>query len=310
MSNFLSFLKLIRFKNLLIIALTQLLIKYSLINIYLEYYALNDLEFLVYLTSLILIVASGYIINDIYDLETDKINKKDKIIIGDKISVNSAFRIYYILNLLGILSGFIIAYFIEKLAFGFIFVFFAISFWRYSKQNKTKLLVGNLQIAFLTALSIINLILFDLLPVSTANKDNSLMIIKIILFYAFFAFIITLIREIIKDTEDVEGDKKINANTIAIKFGTQKAKKITISLSMIPIVGIAYFQYFHFRDFSVDLLIEAIYTLSIQFLFILLIIKIRSSEKKEDFHFSSVLSKIIMLFGILSIPLFTFLEQN
>ena len=80
--------------------------------------------------------------------------------------------------------------------------------------------------AFLTALSIITLALFDLIPVGKKIEDGSKIIFYIILFYAGFSFIITLIREIIKDLEDYDGDKKIGANTLAINYGAANTKKI------------------------------------------------------------------------------------
>ena len=215
MNKFLAFTKLIRLKNLIMIALIQVLIKYTLINEYLDNFTLNNVRFSFYLIALTLIVAAGYIINDIYDIETDKINKKENQIIGNSISSKSAFNYYYLLNFLGFLFGFYIALSIGETAFGFIFIFFAFSLWRYSKQHKTSFATGNFQVAFLTALSIINLILFDLVPIGINNENGSLMISKIIIFYAGFSFITTLIREIVKDIEDLEGDQKINALTIA-----------------------------------------------------------------------------------------------
>ncbi len=297
------------------IALIQVLIKYTLINVYLDKFTLNNIRFSFYLIALILIVAAGYIINDIYDIETDKINKKENQIIGNSISSKSAFNYYYLLNFLGVLFGFYIALSIGKTAFGFIFIFFAFSLWRYSKQHKTSFATGNFQVAFLTALSIINLILFDLVPIGINNENGSLMISKIIIFYAGFSFITTLIREIVKDIEDLEGDQKINAKTLAITYGLKKSKNIVIGLTSATIICIAYFQYFQYSVISTQLEwgvndISIIYTLFLQGLFLFFIYKTFKAINKEDFHFLSMLSKIIMLVGILSIPVFTLLHQN
>jgi 4-hydroxybenzoate polyprenyltransferase len=279
--------------------------------------ALSNLDFGIYLFALLPIVAGGYIINDIYDIEIDKINKPEIRIVEKKISKEFAFKAYYMLNIIGITSGFYAAYQVNKLWFGCVFIFFVFSLWKYSNDYKTSFLIGNLQIAFLTALSIIALALFDLIPVGIKNEDESKTIFYIILFYAGFSFITTLIREIIKDLEDIEGDKKINANTLAINYGVAKTKKITVFLILITIFGIAYLQYFQYNDLSSNFsdggsswwknFIAALYTFFLQVLLIILLIKIKTSNKKVDFHFSSTLCKIIMLFGILSIPLFYFL---
>ena len=320
MRKFSAFLSLIRFKNLLMIGLIQIVLKFFLINAYLISSALSDINFSIYLLSLISIVAGGYIINDIYDLETDKINKPNSRIINKKISTQSATKAYYILNLIGIMSGFYAAYQVNKLWLGFIFIFFTYSLREYSKNYKTTFLIGNLQVAFLTALSIITLALFDLVPKSITNENGSKMIFHIIILYAGFSFIISLIREIIKDLEDVKGDKKIGANTLAINYGLTKTKKLTTTLIFIPIFGIAYFQYFQYSvlssTFSVELqywginFIAVLYTSLLQILLIILLIKIRKSNTKSDFYFLSVICKIIMLVGILSIPLFHFLHKS
>lgn len=315
-----AFLKLIRLKNLIIIALTQIAIKYFLIETYIAEPSLSYFSFSCYLIALIAIVASGYIINDIYDLETDKINKFETRIIDKTIKKSVAFKAYYFLNLLGLVCGFYAAFTINKLLLGFVFLFFIFSLWRYSKKHKTSFFIGNLQVAFLTALSIINLGLFELFSKGLKIIEESHMIFLIIIFYAGFSFITTLIREIIKDLEDIEGDKKISADTLAIKFGIKKTIYILLILNSIPILAITYFQYYQYSvlnsTFSVELSYwganktAVIYTLILQLLIVFQGYRIYQSKTKKEFRFLSTLSKIIMLIGILSIPLFTLLHQQ
>ena len=315
-----AFLKLIRLKNLLIIALTQIVIKYFLIEVYIADPSLTHFSFSFYLTSLILIVASGYIINDIYDVETDKINKSTTIIIDKKIKKSIALKAYYFLNLLGLFCGFYAAFTANKLLLGFVFLFIIFSLWKYSQKHKTSFVIGNIQVAFLTALSIINLGLFELLSTELNIKKESEMICLIILFYAGFSFITTLIREIAKDLEDIEGDKKISADTLAIKYGIKKTNYILLILNSITILAIIYFQYYQYSvlnsTFSVELSYwganktAVIYTLILELLIFFQAYRIYQSKTKKDFHIISTLSKIIMLIGILSIPLFTLLHQQ
>ena len=308
MNKLSSFLSLIRFQNLLIIALTQVFIKFSLVNSYLNNSALSAFDFSIYLFALITIVSSGYIINDIYDVEIDKINKPKTRIIEQEISIKTAIKMYYTLNLIGVFSGFYAALKVNRWWFGFIFIFFSFSLWRYSKNNKTSFVIGNMQVAFLTALSIICLAIFDLSPMKITNENGSKIILYIIICYSGFSFITTLIREIIKDLEDLEGDKKIGANTLAINYSLKKTKKITSALILTAILGIAYFQYFQYSvmssTFSIELsywgsdLIAVIYTSLLQVLLIILLTKIRTSNTIADFHYLSTLCKVIMLFGI------------
>ncbi len=315
-----SFLRLIRIKNLFIILLIQIVIKIFLIDSYLNNSALSNFDFSIYLLALISIVAGGYIINDIYDVETDKINKPKAIIIDKKISRSSAISSYYILNIVGLANGFYAAYQVNTLWLGSIFIFFAFSLWKYSKSYKTSFLFGNLQVAFLTALSIISLALYDIVPVGITSENGSTTIFYIILSYSGFAFITTLIREIIKDLEDIEGDRRIGANTLAINYGIDKTRKVTAFLILLPICAIAYFQYLQYNDLISNLhinenfwwrnFIATIYTFFLQVLLIILLIKVNRSNKKSEFHYLSKLCKIIILFGILSIPSFHLLYQN
>lgn len=311
-----GFLNLVRIKNLFIIALVQLVIKFSLINSYMKESALSNIDFIFYLFSLISIVAGGYIINDIYDIKTDSINKKGRIIIDKIVKKNNAYRAYYLLNTLAIISGFYVAYNVKELWVGFIFLYLTISLWLYSKKYKTSFLAGNLQVAFLTFLSILNLAIFDIIPIEKQMNNKSEIILLIIISYAFFSFLTTLIREIIKDIEDIEGDKQIYANTLVISLGLNRTKQIIMILSTIMVICITYFQYFQYSVLSSTFLnevsywganyISVAYILFIQLLIITLILKIYSSKSKTDFHNTSTLCKLIMIVGILSIPLFTY----
>jgi len=318
MSKFICCVKLIRYKNLSIIVLSQFVIKFYLINSYLKNTSLTNIDFCIYLFALITIVAGGYIINDLYDVDIDKINKPHKIIIGKEISRTFAFTLYYMLNITGTGCGFYVSYVVNELWFGCIFLFFIFSLYRYSKYYKKRFLIGNIQVAFLTALSIISLAIFDIIPLGKTNNYEAKMVFFIVSYYAGFSFITTLIREIIKDIEDIKGDQKIGGNTLAISYGIEKTKKIVILLIITTIIGIAYFQFFQYSvlttTFTNELrywgvnIIEVLYTCSIQILLIFLAYDLTRSNKKSDFQFLSVLSKIIMIFGILSIPLFTFLH--
>jgi len=323
MNKIISFFKLIRLKNLIIIAITQLLIKFCLINppIFGINPSLSNAEFYLLVLATVLITASGYIINDIYDVTTDIINKDQKRIIEKSITSKSAILWYIFLNAIGLLLAVYIAYIIQELVFALIFLFCIVSLWIYSKNMKRSFLLGNLQIAFLTGLSILNVALFDIVPNADSEKiKGELIIFKIILCYTAFAFITTLIREIVKDIEDIEGDKKINAKTIAITCGIRKTKWVGLFLTTLTFFGITYFQYFQYSvinsQFEYEISgwginkIAIFYSFLMQILLLLLGINIYRAQVKKEFYFISQLCKIIMIIGILSIPLFTYLHLN
>ena len=309
MSKVISFLDLIRIKNLIIITATQLLIKFSLINPLVKDISLSDNQFYTLVLATIFITASGYIINDIYDVVTDTINKDEKRVIGKAIESRNAFLWYLFFNLVGIFSGFYVAYQIDRIYFGFIFIYCTFSLWSYSKHMKTSLLLGNIQVSILTALSILNVALFDIIPNGYDSQNTKIIVFKIILCYAGFAFLTTLIREIIKDIEDIEGDKQINAKTLVIKYGIKKTKWISLSLTLITLLGVSILQYYQYIIIQKDLLkvyginnFTFCFTILIQSLLLFLCWKIYYSKIKKDFKFISQLCKVIMIIGILSIP--------
>ena len=318
MNKIIDFIKLVRFKNLLIIILVQSATKFFLINPYVKDPTLSNLGFIIFLFSLLSIVAGGYIINDIYDIENDKINKPDKRIIDLKIKKSFALKAYYTLNFIGMSSSFYLSFIINKLWYSLIFLFFIYSLWKYSKNYKSSFILGNLQVAFLTSLSIFTLAIYDIVSKGNLMSDGTKMTFIIIMIYCGFSFITTLMREILKDIEDIEGDRKNNANTLAIKYDINKTKKIVSFLTCIPIVGIGYFQYFQYSvlntEFSVALsywgvnIYSVIHMFLLQILLFFLLFKIYFAKSKSDFEYTSALCKIIMLVGILVIPLNYFLH--
>ena len=320
MNKIIAWFKIIRINNLLIIILTQYLIKYCIINYFVNDFTLSDINFLILVISTTLIAAAGYIINDIYDIETDKINRKNKVLIGELISIQEATFYYITINIIGLITGTFLVFNIGKPLLIIIFFYSIYSLWIYSKKLKKKLLIGNIKVALLTSLPIINIALFDILPNGININSSEITIFKIILIYAAFAIITTLVREIIKDMQDIKGDKKINANTLPIKYGIKVAINTSLILISLIIIGISYFQYFQYSVISSEFeyeisiwgvnIISIIYTIIIQISLLILCKKIYRAKNVEQFYFTSKLCKKIMILGILTIPLFTYLHLN
>ena len=302
---------LIRVKNLMIIISIQLLIKFCIVNQFIENYSLNWIEYLLYLTATISIVAAGYIINDIYDVEADLINKKNDVLVNKFINKKKAYKYYFLFNLTGILCSLIVSLLLNKLYLSLIFIYFVFALWHYSKKLKKTFLIGNIQVSFLVALSIINIIIFDL-TLENINNENKFYA-QIILIYAGFSFITTLIREINKDIEDIKGDLLINALTLPIKIGIKNSNILNCYFIILTVIFIACIQYLQFKELF--LLNEVwginyfsiLYCFALQILLIILLYKTYNAKNKSDFIYNSKLSKNIMVVGILSIPFFTFI---
>jgi 4-hydroxybenzoate polyprenyltransferase len=302
----------------MIIVLVQCLIKFLLINHFIEQPGLNNFNFFLFITSILLITAGGYIINDIYDEKSDKINKEDKRIINKKITAKIALVWYILFNIVSLILITYVCYIINKLSFSLIFLYSIFALWRYSKKLKNSFLKGNLIVSWLVALSIINLGLLDIIPVIRIENSSEI-IFKIILIYALFSFLMTLSREIIKDAEDIEGDRLSNANTLIIKLGLQKTKLIINSVNFIVFFLIGIWQYFQYSlsqsifnlpdDQKIQIWgtdINSIqYVVFLQLLIIFFIIKCSFATNKHDFSFLSKISKFIMITGIISIAFFT-----
>ena len=315
MAHLINFIKLIRPVNLLIIVLIQCLIKYLLINILIDQSALSNFNFLLFVTSNVLITAGGYIINDIYDEDVDKINKNKSRIINKKLSARIAIFWYFFLNITALIMIIYVCLVIKKIYFSLIFFYSIFSLWQYSKNLQTSFLTGNLLVSWLIALSIINLGLFDIIP-KIDNNNISKTVFIIILIYALFSFLMTFSREIIKDIEDESGDKTINANTLIIRLGLYKTKLIITSLNLLVFILIGVWQYFQYSFsqtiFSKELFFwgtdknSILYTFLLQILLLFYIVKCCISHSKENFSFLSKFAKLIMIAGILSIAFFTY----
>jgi 4-hydroxybenzoate polyprenyltransferase len=297
----LPILKLIRYQNLLMLAFMQLIFRFGFLKLQNIPLALSDWQYEILVLATICIAAGGYIINNIFDIETDIENKPENVIIGKSISETKAYNLYIGFTVAGVVLGFYLSNVIEKPSFASLFIIIAATLYFYATSLKQSLLIGNIIVALLLSFSVLIIGLFDLYPI-TSEENRSVMglLFGILLDYAVFAFILNFIREIVKDLEDVEGDSNQGMNTLPIVFGVKRATKIVFALSFIPIICIVY--YINQYIFASRLYISTIFGLVfIVAPLIYFTIKIWSSNTKKEFHFLSTLLKWILFFGMLSI---------
>ncbi len=304
-----AFFILIRLKNLIIIALTQYLIRYAIIEpmISLSSFELQLSHIIYFLTSLAteLIAAGGYIINDYFDTRIDRLNRPDLVVIDTYIKRRVAMGAHIVASIAGIVLGFYVALQAGVYQLGFIYAISSGMLWFYSTDFKRQLLVGNLVISFLTALVPIMVPLFEIPLLNQeygeilleANTDFTFLL-RFVGAYSLFAFVSSLIREIIKDIEDVNGDTSFGRTTIPIAFGIEKSKSVIIALSLILIIGLAYIQRLQLE--ANDFVFFSYILIAIQLPMAYLIIKLRRAKEQSEFAFISRIVKLIMLAGILS----------
>jgi len=293
-----SIFNLIRWQNLLMIALVQLLIKYALFIPFGIDITLNEFGFALLVVSTLCIAAAGNVINDIYDIETDTINKPDKVIIGKTISERMAYNLFIGFNIVGVGFGFYLSHLVGRSGFFALFVIISALLYLYASYLKRSLLIGNLIISILVALSIIIVGLFDLLPAITDNNQSTqLTMFKILLDYALFAFFINFIREIVKDIEDIDGDFKAGMNTLPIAIGRERASKVLIVLSFVPLLVVLYYvaTYLYKQQLAVGY-----FLLFIVAPLLYITIKTFSAKTKKDFHHISAILKLVMFTGTAS----------
>ena len=303
------FFNLIRWKNLLIIALVQYLVRYALLIPFRESHGvmttLSDFNFFLLVLASMCIAAGGYVINDIYDVETDRINKPNKLIINKHITEKNATTIFIVLNIIGVGLGFYLSNSIGKSAFFSIFFIASALLYIYSTSLKQIAVVGNVVVSIVVALSVLLVGIFELIPaMNGSNKAVQTTFINIIRDYAIFAFMINLVREMVKDIEDIDGDHNAGIDTLPVVIGRERANKVVFFLSLIPIISVIYYVVTYL--FKQQLVVGYFLVLVIAPL-IYISIKLFSAEQKSHYKHISLMLKLVMLTGMLSLLLYTFI---
>ncbi len=298
------FLRLIRWQNLLMIIYIFLTLRYCILGSFLDLYGLQFrfplVHFILLVAATVLIAAAGYIINDYFDVETDRLNQKDPII-GYYFSSNVAVILYVVFSLIGLVLGAIVSVKIGHSTFTLIFFIAASLLWFYSSAFKQSFLIGNLIIALLAALVPLLLLIYDLLPaMEYYGPEIKVMDINMnipalwMLGYASFAFIYTFVREVLKDLEDSFGDQKRGYQTLALTIGEQ-ASKILVSLTLLIAITLLVWVFVKYLNVTLSLIYLALFLVLPSIITIYLIIR---AKNKRQYHITSILLKIIMFLGV------------
>jgi 4-hydroxybenzoate polyprenyltransferase len=309
----LDFLRLIRYKNLLIIAVTQYMMRYCIINPILKVSGLelqmDQFHFILLVLSSILITAAGYVINDYFDTGTDMLNRPETVIGGKVINRKKVMLIHILLNILGFGIGIYLCFKINVIAFGAAYLFAPGILWFYSTTYKRQFLIGNLIVAIFTGMVPFVVAIFE---VPLLNQQYREVLIRLNMNFnnilgwvggfAFFAFLSTLVREIIKDIEDLKGDRAFGRNTLPVVLGIRTSKIITLCLIALNIISLLYiyFRYLlHTITGGIDYISLSYIVILLVIPFLILAYLIIKAENKNHYHQASNLTKFIMLTGIL-----------
>ena len=300
----LDYFRLFRVPNLIIIALILYLIRYYVIEPLLGFNGLvlqmSTVDFCLLVLATLLMTAAGYSINDYFDTKIDLKNRPDEIVVGKTIKRRVAMVLHIVLSVIGILIGIFIAFKNHLYGLALINILTMVLLWFYSTRFKHQLVIGNLIISMLAALValIVGLYEIPLLKIMSPEFVNTTQYHLIwfwILGYSIFAFVTTLAREIIKDSEDIEGDKQYGSVTIPVRFGLEKTKYIVVSIVGIMVLSIGYLQFLFFSDWQAVVYISVLIHIP---LFFLIWTIIKATDQK-DYHRASWVMKFVMVAGIL-----------
>lgn len=299
-----KYLKLIRYQNLLMLAFMQLVFRYLFLAQSYVDLALTDFNYILLVIATVCIAAGGYVINNIMDQDTDEIAKPQNRVVGVSISETVAYNWYIGLTIVGVGIGFYLSNVIYKPTFASMFILVATLLYIYATSFKQIPVLGNVVVALMLSTSIIIIGLFDILPaIDVDNRFRMREAFDILMHYAIFAFIINLIREIVKDMEDMDGDYQSGINTLPIAIGVQKTKIIVGVLTVISIGILAY--YVNSNLFELDYVVYYAMILIVGPL-IYFGVKLLNAATKKEYHHLSLVLKIILFFGILSVAVIVY----
>lgn len=294
-----ALLRLIRWPNLLMLAFMMVLFVYFVFVRNEVPLALNNFNIALLILSVVFIAAGGYIINDIIDVEADRINQKSRRSAMESIGEKAAYNWYFFFTIIGVLLGFWLVNLIGKPALSTLFIFTALILYLYAGFLKNYLLVGNLIVSAIVALSVLLLGIFLLFPMIQPETQNFYRFyFSILLDYALFAFIINLIREWVKDLQDIDGDYNTGRNTLPIALGRKRTQYLVSAVSLLFALVLLRYALHHMIE-NQWLLIYFLALVIAPLIFVA--IKILQSSTKQQFGKWSLVLKFIMLSGFLSV---------
>lgn len=306
-----AFFRLIRWPNLVFIFLTQLLFySHILVPAYAVRYVdlggpvpkLTPLLFYLLAASSVLIAAAGYAINDYFDLNIDRVNKPKRMVVDKVIKRRWTILWHWILSGLGMLLSFYVSWRIRNPIIAAANLGCVVLLWFYSTTFKRKLLIGNVIISLLTAWVILVMFVCEARittdPVARAINSS---IFKFAIVYGSFAFILSLVREVVKDIEDMDGDAKYGCRTMPIVWGVNVAKVYAGTWLAVLIGALVIFQFYVLQKAWWQLILYS--TLLIDLPCLWLLRKLYQAQTREQYHRLSIVIKGVMLTGVCSMLL-------
>lgn len=295
-----KYLQLIRYKNLFIVIATMLVVRYALLAQFMPL-QLSTTGFILLVVATVCITAAGYVINDYFDVNADMMNKPEKVIVGSSISRRSAMILHWTLNVIGCICGALVAFGIAQPTYSFVFIFICGILWFYSTTFSKEPIVGNVVVALLVATVPLITVLFEMLPLLSFPIDElrpmHIQFEEILLWsfgYTLFAFLLTLEREMVKDIEDMEGDRTYGRNTLPIAYGLKTARHTTMAVGFVTLCSFIYAQICKLNDVVSVLFLSALVTIPL----IYVLVALAKADSSQDYARISLCLKLVMVMGL------------
>lgn len=312
-SHIAALIRLVRLPNLVIIAVTQVLIRYCVIGPLLSQarmeLQLTGFQFTVLVLATVLTAAAGYVINDYFDRKIDRLNKPGEVIVGRKIFPRHAMAYHLVFSITGALAGTWLSFRTGEPYLSLIYFMVSGLLWFYSTTYKRQLLLGNVIVSLLTALVPFMVLVYELPLLASAYgtpaRNMADLLIIWVTGFSGFAFLINLVREIVKDAEDVDGDRRYGKKTIPVEWGLPAARRIAFSL-LVVLLALLFLAWLLFVP---DYYSLTYFILLIALPVITVMVLVLRKDDKASLHRASLLLKVTMVAGLLYMVAVRFILQ-
>ena len=299
-----NYLKLIKYQNLLLLVMMQLVFRYLFLTQSYIDLALTDFNYILLVLSTVCIAAGGAVMQHIMNQEEDEIKEPKHRLVGTTISEATAYNWYIGLTIVGVGIGFYLANVIYKPTFASLFVLVATLLYVQATNLKQIPLLGNCITALLVAISIAVIALFDIFPATDiSNKVRMSEVFGILIDYAVLGFGLTLIKELLRDLKNRATDDMLGNNTVVTRFGLNKAKSLLGVIIVVVLGAILYYC----NTFLFEL------TIALSFILLTMVgpllfmgIKLITSTTQKEFALLERTLQVVLFFSILSVAVIVY----
>lgn len=310
-----SFLKLVRIQNLLLIVLLQYFIRYYLLSPILASFGLEnglpEFHFFLLVMATALIASAGYVINDYFDLKADYINKPDSVIVGKGIKRRVAMTLHFALSGLGVLITFYLAWSMKVTILGVVPLLTVGLLWFYSTDYKRQPLIGNIVISLLAVFPVIFVLLYEPAVFRAFYSDNravAILIFKVIAFFSMIAFAINFLSAIVNDLHDMEGDASVSYRTMPLVFGEGVSKIVFLLIAALTLAALFFIQNLQYANNAYVPLVYILFLMEVPL--VAASVYLLFSKKESQYRWLKKIMSFIMIAGVFSLVILYYFPGN